>query len=103
MWVFGKPIGGYSFLVASSTWKGSNYRVNLARRRVIPNEEAAVCLGCIGALELDNHLFVSCPLAWEVWGMVHRWFGLTTVLPETMSSLFESFVIPFRKGKQDYK
>jgi hypothetical protein len=31
------------------------------------------------------------------------WFGLSTVLPESISSLLVSFLGPFRKRKQDCK
>jgi hypothetical protein len=26
-------------------------------------------------------IFVFCPIAWAVWSNVHRWFGVTSVVP----------------------
>jgi hypothetical protein len=50
-------------------------RANLLTRGIIQGGEAALCLACSEATESENHLFVSCPYAWKVWALVHRWFG----------------------------
>ncbi|GAU37496.1 hypothetical protein TSUD_275480 [Trifolium subterraneum] len=76
---------------------------NLVRRRIIIDGEASFCVFCNGARESENHLFSSCATAWLVWSKVHRWFGLTSVLPNSISSLLESFLTCYRKKKNGFK
>jgi hypothetical protein len=78
-------------------------RENLVRRRIIVDGEGAGCALCVGGRELENHLFSSCATAWLVWSKVHRWFGLTSVMPESISSLLESFLSCFRVKKNGAK
>jgi hypothetical protein len=49
--------------------------------------------------ELENHLLATCLWAWVVWSMVHWWFGMTSVMPDSIFSLFDSFLVIYRKGK----
>jgi hypothetical protein len=78
-------------------------RANLLTRGIIQGGEAALCLPCLEASESENHLFVSCPYAWKVWALVHRWFGLSTVLPNSIPSLLEGFLSIYRKCKHDFQ
>ncbi|GAU33382.1 hypothetical protein TSUD_365080 [Trifolium subterraneum] len=50
-------------------------RDNLARRGIIPLGVGTRCPWCDGDIESENHLLVTCPLAWAVWSLVHKWFG----------------------------
>ncbi|GAU48796.1 hypothetical protein TSUD_141140 [Trifolium subterraneum] len=50
-------------------------RDNLARRGIIPLGVGTLCPWCDGDIESENHLLVTCPLAWVVWSLVHKWFG----------------------------
>jgi hypothetical protein len=34
---------------------------------------------------------------------IHRWFCLSFVVPSSISSIFESFLVPYRKGKVGLK
>jgi hypothetical protein len=47
----------------------------------------------------ENHIFVLCPIAREVWNSVYRWFGFTILLLDTILSLFENFLVPLHKRK----
>ncbi|CAJ2675952.1 unnamed protein product [Trifolium pratense] len=47
--------------------------------------------------ESENHLFSTCTTSWLVWSKVHRWFGLISVLPDSVSSLLNSFLNCYRK------
>ncbi|GAU32090.1 hypothetical protein TSUD_152950 [Trifolium subterraneum] len=79
-------------------------RRNLARRRVIIDDgEAVGCVWCGGASESENHLFSTCVTAWLVWAKILRWFGLVSVLPDSISSLIESFLLCFGKKKNGFK
>jgi hypothetical protein len=78
-------------------------RANLAYRGVLPNDGVSWCPWCDGEIESENHLLVSCPIAWVVWSNVHRWFGVTSVVPSTMSSMCESFLKVYRIGKNGHK
>jgi hypothetical protein len=78
-------------------------RANLLTRGIIQGGEAALCLPCLEASESENHLFVSCPYAWKVWALVHRWFGLSTVLPNSIPSRLEGFLSIYRKGKHGFQ
>jgi hypothetical protein len=77
-------------------------RGNLFQRWIIMDGEASCCVFCAGARESENHLF-SCPTTWLVWLKIHRWLGLTSVLPEFISSLLESFLTWYRKKKNGFK
>ncbi|MCI07352.1 putative ribonuclease H protein, partial [Trifolium medium] len=46
-------------------------RANLAYRRILPSGVCAWCPWCEGIVEFENHLLVTCPLAWAVWSLVH--------------------------------
>jgi hypothetical protein len=61
------------------------------------------CMLCGVGRETKDHLFASCPIAWEVWSKVHRWFGITSVVPSTIGSLFQCFLPLFRNCKHALK
>jgi hypothetical protein len=61
------------------------------------------CSFCDSFEESENHLFASCLLVWEVWLKVFRWFGVVTVLPHSMVSIFETFRTMRRIRKEGRK
>jgi hypothetical protein len=82
-------------------------RANLLIRGIIQEDEAAGCLACAEARESENHLLVACPLACRVWAMVHKWFGLNTVLPDSISiplywRTFSQFIGKERKVSKEF-
>jgi hypothetical protein len=66
-------------------------RVNLARRGVISGGESTSCSFCESFEESENHIFALCSFVWEVWSKVFKWFGVVSVLPHSMVSIFETF------------
>jgi hypothetical protein len=78
-------------------------RKNLVRRWIINDGVDAACVFCAGGRKSENHLFSSCATAWLVWSKIHRWFGLTSVLPESTSSLLQSFLPCYRMKKNGFK
>jgi hypothetical protein len=60
-------------------------------------------VSCVSGVENRKTIyFPHVPrLGW--FGKVHRWFGLTSVLPESISSLIESFLTCFRTKKNGVK
>jgi hypothetical protein len=78
-------------------------RSNLAHRGVIVAEEELACVCCSGFVESEDHLFASCPLASWIWYKIHRWFCLSFVVPSSISSIFKSFLVPYRRGKVGLK
>jgi hypothetical protein len=64
-------------------------RDNLACRHILPSSTASWCPWC--------------PLAWAVWALVHRWFGVLSVVSSTLFSMCESFLKGCRIGKQRFK
>ncbi|GAU38554.1 hypothetical protein TSUD_320260 [Trifolium subterraneum] len=78
-------------------------RDNLARRGIIPLGVGTRCPWGDGDIESENHILVTCPLAWAVWSLVHKWFGIKSVVPSTISSMCESFLKVYRKGKNGSK
>jgi hypothetical protein len=78
-------------------------RDNLVCRRILPSGVASWCPWCEGQVESENHLLVTCPLAWAVWALVHRWFGVVSVVPSTLASMCESFLKGIEKGNKDLK
>jgi hypothetical protein len=95
-----------SFKVIVFSWQAFHGRLptgaNLAIRGIIQEGEASSCGSYVEMLETKNHLFILCRTAWRVWAKIHRWFGVTMVLPCTILSLFDTFLAIFRMGKQDY-
>jgi hypothetical protein len=78
-------------------------RSNLAHRGVIVAEEELAWVCCSGFVESEDHLFASCPLASWIWYKIHRWFCLSFVVPSSISSIFKSFLVPYRRGKVGLK
>ena len=54
---------------------------NLKKRSIIANGGDEKCVLCDGAVETNNHLFFSCPIAYKVWGLCFNWVGLSAVFP----------------------
>jgi hypothetical protein len=65
-------------------------RINLARRGMVVGGGSS-CAFCDVFGESENHLFVSCSLAWVVWLKVFKWLGVVPMLPHSMSSIFDTF------------
>jgi hypothetical protein len=63
-------------------------RENLVRRGIVLEGPNVGCVLCGKGRETKDHLFASCPMIWVVWSKVHRWFGMTSVVPSTIGSLF---------------
>ncbi|WJX62073.1 hypothetical protein P8452_47109 [Trifolium repens] len=82
-----------SIVVVPQVW-GSWAR----RRRILPSGVASWCPWCKGQVESENHLLVTCPLAWAVWALV-----ILSVVLSTLASMYESFLKGCRKGKQGSK
>jgi hypothetical protein len=78
-------------------------RENLMRRGVVLVEPNVVCVLCGKGRETEDHLFASCPTTWEIWSKVHRWFGMISVVPSTIGSLFQAFLPLFRNRKNALK
>jgi hypothetical protein len=78
-------------------------RENLVRRGVVLEGPIAGCVLCGEGRETEDHLFASCPTTWEVWAKVDRWFGMTSVVSSTISSLFQYFFPIFRNRKHALK
>jgi hypothetical protein len=70
--------------------------------RILPSGVTSWCSWCDGIIELENHLSVSCPIVWGIWSLIHRWFGVTWVVPSTMSSMCKSFLKVYRTGKHGH-
>jgi hypothetical protein len=75
----------------------------LLRRGIDCSEAGVGCILCGGGSENEDHLFATCPMAWVVWSKVHRWFGMTTVVPGSIGSLFQCFLTCFRNRKRALK
>ncbi|GAU47706.1 hypothetical protein TSUD_177110 [Trifolium subterraneum] len=76
---------------------------NLVKRGISLEGTMVGCVMCGGGRESEDHLFAACSTTWEVWSKVHRWFGLTTVIPGTIGSLFQGFLPNFRSRKHALK
>jgi hypothetical protein len=54
--------------------------------------------------EMEDHLFASCPIAWEVWFKVYRWFSITSVVGSIYNWLIIPMFLPlFRNCKHALK
>ncbi|GAU10299.1 hypothetical protein TSUD_422630, partial [Trifolium subterraneum] len=78
-------------------------RVNLGRRGVLPSSEQRCCHCDVGCLETEDHLFLLCPFAWNIWMEIYKWFGLVEVLPDTIGGLFPAFFKALKVPKKKHK
>jgi hypothetical protein len=58
---------------------------------------------CGKGRETEDHLLASCPTTWVVWSKVHWWFGMTSMVPSSIGSLFQCFLHFFRNCKHALK
>ncbi|GKV39338.1 hypothetical protein SLEP1_g47120 [Rubroshorea leprosula] len=65
---------------------------NLQKRGVQLQEEGMFCEFCNGVVEEANHLFCICYKTWLVWVEVLNWWGLESVLPNTVVGVAEFFI-----------
>jgi hypothetical protein len=65
-------------------------RENLVRRGAGLEGLIVGCMLCGVGREMEDHLFASCPIAWEVWFKVYRWFSITSVV----GSIYNWLIIP---------
>jgi hypothetical protein len=72
-------------------------------RRGVDCGGAVGCGLCGGGRETEDHLFATCPTAWEVWSKVHRWFGVASVVSGSIGSGFQCFLTLFRNRKHSLK
>ena len=42
-------------------------------------------------METFSHLFLHCNLIGSVWNYIHRWIGVSVVMPATVADLFIQF------------
>jgi hypothetical protein len=91
-------IEGYRVFMANTSWSNSN-EVKFIAKGNHSTRSISLLLSVCGFFGNEKSSFVLCPIAHEVWSRVHRWFGFSTILPDTILSLFESFLVPLRKGK----
>ncbi|GKV42785.1 hypothetical protein SLEP1_g50152 [Rubroshorea leprosula] len=66
-------------------------KVNL-KKRGIQLQEGVFCECCDGTVEEVNHLFCVCYKAWVVWAQVLRWWGVESVLPNTVVGMTDFFL-----------
>jgi hypothetical protein len=74
-------------------------RGNLANIGVLPLGGQEGCPFCNHAFESEDHLFLLCPFAWDIWLEMYNWFGLLEVLPNSIGNLFMSFFGAFKNKK----
>jgi len=55
------------------------------------------CPLCLESVESDQHLFVMCKVAQNVWDQCERWVGIASVRHETIEAHFLSFCLLFRR------
>ncbi|GKV27657.1 hypothetical protein SLEP1_g36796 [Rubroshorea leprosula] len=64
---------------------------NLQKRGILLHE-GVLCEFCNGKEEKVNHLFCLCYNAWLAWTQVLSWWGLKSVLPNTVGGMAEFFI-----------
>ncbi|GLT30237.1 hypothetical protein SLA2020_050500 [Shorea laevis] len=64
---------------------------NLQKRGILL-QERVFCKYCNGKVEEVNHLFCICYNEWLVWTQVLSWWGLESVLPNTVVGMAEFFI-----------
>ena len=82
----GSPKGG--FLLKSASLSKILTTDNLCKRHIVVLDWCYMCERCG---ESVDHLLLHCPLAWELWSLVFRLFGLHWVMPLKVIELFESW------------
>lgn len=83
-------------------WDRLPTKVNLIKRRIpIPPDEVK-CYSCEFIEESANHLFLHCPLPYEIWTACYRWLGVQTVCH---GNIRDHFLMHFGllKGKRGKK
>ncbi|GKU94200.1 hypothetical protein SLEP1_g7726 [Rubroshorea leprosula] len=65
---------------------------NNLQKRGILLQEGVLCEWCNGKVEEVNHLFCVCDNAWLAWTQVLSWWGLESVLPNTVVGVAEFFI-----------
>ncbi|XP_028100422.1 uncharacterized protein LOC114299794 [Camellia sinensis] len=74
----------YSWLAWKDRLKTSSF---LKRIRVLNMEASSVCLLCRIEEETINHLTLSCPVVWNLWSDMVKWWDLVWVLPGSIEAL----------------
>jgi len=64
-------------------------KVNLARRRILPEEASNRCVFCDQAGETSSHLFLYCVWTFHVWSLVCGWLEINSITPQTLFQHFE--------------
>jgi hypothetical protein len=66
---------------------------NLLARGMHLSDEFPNCVLCRDCVESENHIFLTCPFAWDIWVEVYRWFEVFEVPPGNIWTLLDSFFI----------
>ncbi|GKV50261.1 hypothetical protein SLEP1_g56973 [Rubroshorea leprosula] len=66
-------------------------KINLQKRGILL-QEGVLCECCNGNVEEVNHLFCVCESAWLAWSQVLSWWGLESVLPNSVAGVAEFFI-----------
>ncbi|GKV15204.1 hypothetical protein SLEP1_g26006 [Rubroshorea leprosula] len=81
----------YDFL-ASSERVLEDQMCKLTGCKLVPSKEGVLCECGKGKLEEVNHLFCVCDNAWLAWTQVLSWWGLESVMPNTVGGVAEFFI-----------
>ena len=74
-------------------------KVNLSRRGVVVNDN--ICVLCLDKEESNQHLFMECKIAYQVWNYCLRWFGVLGAQHCNLKYHFESFHLVHMNSKQN--
>ncbi|GAB4844966.1 hypothetical protein Ancab_040114 [Ancistrocladus abbreviatus] len=78
-------------------WRGLHYglptKTQLLRRGIIRDEQQLFCGICLNHRENLSHILIGCDRSWELWMMVHKWWGFSTVLPNTFENLLQQIIL----------
>lgn len=78
----------FSFLLWTAVWDKNLTLDNLQKRGFhLPNQ----CVLCTCSEESVNHLFLHCPLAFDLWQFVFSVFGFHWVMPKCMKDVIYSW------------
>jgi hypothetical protein len=100
VWIQWKPLLKYEVVGRRSKWLFSRCKLSLGAylQKKIWHLEGLYWKGwmlfvsCVAKVEKRRTLG-TCSTTWEVWSKVYRWFGMTSVVPSTIDSLFQGFLL----------
>lgn len=83
--------------VAFLLWRAFKDRLptkdNLVRRNVIDHNADLLCCFCHLHGETAQHIFLTCPMIWQLWLQCHSWMlpSMSTILSASLESHFNQF------------